>query len=813
MKPALETLLARLSLEEKVMLLTGRDFWSTHALPRIGLRPIVFSDGPSGIRGQTWDERDPSVSLPSPTALAATWDRRIAFAYGRVLAGEARRKGVHVVLGPTINMQRTPGGGRHFEAFSEDPVLTGELGAAYVAGIQEHGIGATPKHYLCNDFETDRYTVDVRVAERALREVYLLAFEVAVTRAGAWLVMSAYNSVNGVTASENELLETPLNSQWGFDGVVIGDWTGVRSLESARHAQDLAMPGPDGPWGDALVKAVRAGDIAEAVVDRKVLRLLRLAARLGRLDGFAPAPRSTLSTVDPSGFAREAAADGAVLLANRGVLPVDPAGVRRVLVVGHAARHPRIQGGGSATVLPDRVVTPLEGIRAAFPDAQVDYLPGPLVEDGLTVLAPHEMTNPATGGPGVHARFLDADGARIHVEERRSSDLVWFGGDAPIERAATLELTTRYRPDVTGEIRFGVSTVGRVRIEVDGAPVFDRVIEPVGTDLGAALLAAPVESVALPVEAGRAVDLRLTHTPRRAETGLRGALGVRFGLLPAAADDDRLIADAVAAARDADLVVAVVGTKKQLEAEGHDRTTLALPGRQDDLVSALAAANPRTVAVVNCGAPVLLPWAGEAGAVLQMWFGGQEMGAALGDLVTGAAEPGGRLPTTWPARQRDVPIFLVEPVDGRVAYDEGVHVGYRNWLRHGRTPAFPFGHGLGYTTWEIRGLSAPQRVHPDPAARLTVAVEVTNTGGRAGKQVVQVYAARPDSTVERPRTWLAGFGTVRLDGGQSAVVDVEVPVRTFAHWAGGWRFEPGDFELAAGFSSADRAHRTSVRVG
>ena len=271
---AIAEAIAALTLEEKVQLLTGRDFWSTWPNEKIGLRRMVVSDGPSGVRGEVWDERDPSLNLPSATALASSWDLGIAWRYGAAAAVEARRKGVDVVLGPTVNLHRSPLGGRHFEAFSEDPVLTADIAAAYVRGVQGGGVGATPKHYVANDSETDRFTVDVRVGERALRELYLLAFEKAVTQARAWLVMSSYNSVNGTTATENDLLETPLNDEWGFDGVVVSDWTAVRSLDSAAASQDLVMPGPDGPWGDALGpwRYVPAS-VPESAVDRKVARI------------------------------------------------------------------------------------------------------------------------------------------------------------------------------------------------------------------------------------------------------------------------------------------------------------------------------------------------------------------------------------------------------------------------------------------------------------------------------------------------------------------------------------------------------------
>ncbi|HEX7805190.1 MAG TPA: glycoside hydrolase family 3 N-terminal domain-containing protein, partial [Cellulomonas sp.] len=258
--PRIDELVARLTLAQKVRLLTGADFWSLHAEPAVGLRTVVLSDGPSGVRGAVWDERDPSLNLPSATALAATWDPEIAYRYGVAAAHEAHRKGVGVVLGPTINLHRSPLGGRHFEAYSEDPLLTAEIAEAFVRGLQDHGVAACPKHYVANDFETDRFTASVEVSEQALHELYLVPFERAVVDAGAWSVMSAYNAVGGTTMTEHPLLTEPLKGTWGFDGVVISDWTAVRSLASAAAGQDVVMPGPDGPWGDALVAAVEAGE-------------------------------------------------------------------------------------------------------------------------------------------------------------------------------------------------------------------------------------------------------------------------------------------------------------------------------------------------------------------------------------------------------------------------------------------------------------------------------------------------------------------------------------------------------------------------
>ena len=426
--------LAALSLEEKVRLLTGRDFWTTWPLGVDRAAPHdLVSDGPSGVRGEVWDERDPSLNLPSATALASSWDPDIARRYGAAAAVEARRKGVDVVLGPTINLHRSPLGGRHFEAFSEDPVLTADLAAAYVVGAQENGVGATPKHYIANDSETNRFTIDVRVSDRALRELYLLAFEKAVTEARAWLVMSSYNAVNGVTATENDLLETPLSTEWGFDGVVISDWTAVRSLDATKAAQDLVMPGPDGPWGDALIAAVRVGAIAEAVVDRKVARILTLARRVGALDGFPAAAPTWVE--DGAAFARYAAVEGTVLLENRGELPWDcRATLRRVALIGDNAANARTQGGGSATVLPAYTVSPLAGLRAALDGVDVTYARGAVVQDGVIELPLAQMINPATGGPGLRVRFLDEDGAELFAEDRWPAR--WCGSAATPRSAA-----------------------------------------------------------------------------------------------------------------------------------------------------------------------------------------------------------------------------------------------------------------------------------------------------------------------------------------------------------------------------------------
>ncbi|MEN2742466.1 glycoside hydrolase family 3 C-terminal domain-containing protein [Microbacterium sp. X-17] len=803
----LVALLERLTVAEKAALVSGGDFWTTTPIERIGLRAIVLSDGPAGVRGEEWDERKPSVNLPSGTALAASWDPEIAYRYGAVAAHEATAKGVHVVLGPTINLHRSPRGGRHFEAFSEDPLLTGRLAAAYVHGLQDNGVAASPKHYVANDSETDRLTVDVRVDERALHEVYLSPFEAAVD-AGAWTVMSAYNSVNGTTMTENDLLTDPLRTEWDFDGVVVSDWTAVRDLRAARADQDLAMPGPAAVWGDALAAAVDAGEIDEALLDEKVLRILRLAERVGALDGTAIVRGAA---EDGIAFTREAAVEGAVLVRNAGELPWDAAGIGRIAVIGHNASAVRTQGGGSATVVPERVVSPLEAIAAALPGAEVHHELGAIVQHGVAALSPDALTNPRTGGRGVAITFRDASGAVIGEEDRFSTRLVWFGGDAPITRAATLELRTLYTPTTTESVDLGFATSKRGRVTVDGVVVLDGIADNSDTSLGAAFLAPRSLTTPLELVAGAAREIVAAFDLGSTRDALTGALSVTLGTEPRDIDADALIARAAEAAARADVAVVVVGTNAEVESEGFDRTELSLPGRQDDLVRAVARANPRTVVVVNAGAPVLLPWRDEVAAVLLSWFGGQEAGAAIADVLLGVVEPGGRLPTTWPASLEDVPVLDVTPVDGVLAYRESIGIGHRAWAEAAAEPAFAFGSGRGYTTWR---LGEPRLEGDIAGGDAAIRLTVQNTGDRPGKEVVQVYASWPSSAIERPGRALVGWAVVRAAAGAASEVTVPIPTRPFAHRAdGGWELEPGPVILHVGTSVQDIAAELPAEIG
>ena len=792
-------LTAKLTLEQKVALISGRDFWNTISIDDIGLRNMLLSDGPAGVRGEHWDERDNSLNLPSGSALGSTWSRALAKEYGEVLAVEAKRKGVDVVLGPTINLHRSPLGGRHFECLSEDAVLTGALAGAYVTGIQGLGIGACPKHYVANDFETNRFGANVNVDERTLRELYLRPFEDAV-EAGAWTIMSSYNGVNGKTVTENELLNTPLRTEWNWDGVVISDWTAVRSLESAKYEQDLEMPGPSPFWGDKLVAAVNAGDIAEATIDRKVVRMLTLAQRVSAVgaDGKTPAAVVRHNDIAQSGkdFARKVAAEGSVLLTNDGILPIDLKAAGKVALVGHNATAARTQGGGSATVHPQSVSTPFDALSSLLGN-NLSYSIGSVVQQGIAEFPRNEITNPLTGEAGVLVEWLGENGEVLYTENRLATNLIWIGTEAPVQSAAALRFRTHLNVKESGPRLLGYASVQPVKMTVNGEVFIDAHMKSDSEDPFMALMEPPHTSKAIAAVAGTPIDI-IVDVDLHGRVGLAlSAMSFLFGFEQDRSNEDAMIAAAVENAKNSDLAIVVVGTNAQVESEGFDRKDLKLPGRQDELVEAVVAANSNTIVIVNSGSPVLLPWRNKVRAALLTYFAGQEMGNALVDVLTGAAEPGGRLPTTWAVAEADVPVINCQHDENlQMYYSEGIHIGYRAWLKAGKVPAYAFGHGLGYTTFEVSDLKVPANV--TGGQDFEVSATVKNTGARKGKHVFQVYAERKNSAVDRPALWLIGFQEVYVDAEGTATVTATVKGRELAHWNNGWEFEAGEFTIHAG---------------
>ncbi|SHL43967.1 glycoside hydrolase family 3 C-terminal domain-containing protein [Actinacidiphila paucisporea] len=839
----LDALVARLDLPARIRLLSGGSTFRTRPEPAVGLRAMGVSDGPAGVRGEKWDERDTALVLPSATALAAAWDDDLVTGLGVLLAAEARRKQIHILLAPTLNLHRTPAAGRHFECYAEDPLLVGRTAAAYIRGVQAGGVAATAKHYVANDSETDRLTLDARVDERTLHEVYLAPFEAAV-RAGVWVVMSAYNRVNGITMSESPLLAEPLKGSWGFDGVVVSDWGAVRSTEGAALApQDLAMPGPHPLWGEPLLAAVREGRVPQEAIDDKVRRILRLAARVGALDGVLP-PRSAPAPTPEAArrLLRRAVAAGCVLLRNEGgLLPLTPAPaptgastnpapggttgglpgadmggaapgaggavagggpgganppVRRLAVIGPNAAAARVQGGGSAGVFPEAVVSPLEGIGEALSGTgtEVVYAEGVSLATRPTPLHPGNSRDPRTGEPGVLVRYLAADGTEVCAEHRLSGRIL-EPGDAPelARTAATVEVSALVTPATPGEWRFAVVGLGAVTLHADGEPLIDTHVAAESDDPTYVHVAPSFRTATRKVVPGEPLHLVATR-----QLAPDQGLAVALAADPPRPDEDQALAEAVACARGADAAVVVVGTTDEIESEGFDRPSLALPGRQDELVAAVAAVNPRTVVIVNSGGPVELPWRESAPAVLLCWFPGQEAGHGLADVLFGRAEPGGRLPTTWAAGAAGAPLPATAPDAGVLHYAEGPYLGHRAWRRAGAAPAYWFGHGLGYTTWAYESLRA------DDDGTLAL-VTVRNTGARAGREVVQVYLTTGPDDHDDGSPRLAGYAAVQAAPGATAVAEVRIDPRAFQRWSprhAAWIPRPAPYTLHAGPSCA-----------
>ncbi|GGP89860.1 beta-glucosidase [Streptomyces melanogenes] len=799
-----ETALGKLDLDAKAALLLGQDMWSLPALPQIGLKSLVMSDGPIGVRGVRWTADDPSVALPSPTALAAAWDPELAERAGVLIAQEARRKGVHVVLAPTVNLQRSPLGGRHFEAYSEDPFLTGEIGAAYVRGVQSGGVGTTVKHFVANDAETDRFTVNNLVASRPLRELYLAPFEAIVENAHPWGIMCAYNQVNGTTMSEHRYLQNEvLRGEWGFDGYIVSDWMAARDTVGAiTGGLDVAMPGPRGVYGPALAAAVRDGRVEESVVDDAVRRVLRLAARVGILEGAEPAVAEPPAEIDGLALAREIARRSFVLVRNEdAVLPIDPERIRGIALIGLAGRDARILGGGSAQVFSERIVAPLDGLAEALPGAELTYSVGtdPSGEMGV-----------AGKGFTLRAVCRDDHGKVIGEDSLPGGQVQWMGGDLPegvtYENLYSVEARGTFTPRESGAHSFGTKGIGGFELVVDGTSLFagEQGIE--STDPFEAFFAPPVERGQVELVAGQPVEVSLTYTVHKFPEAQIQNVGFALAHGEPQRDPDELIAEAVEAARAAEVAVVVVATTEKIESEGFDRSDLKLPGRQDELVRKVAAVNPRTVVVVNAGSPVEMPWREDVAAVLLSWFPGQEGGSALAEVLLGVEEPGGRLPTTWPVVFEDAPVTEVTPTDGALDYREGLFIGYRAWDKAGTAPAYSFGHGLGYTDWTYESVTVERR---------TARVRLRNSGARAGREVVQVYLAPVADTVERPKRWLAGYAGVSAVPGESVEVSVPLQARAFEIWdeaAGAWTTVPGEYAVHAGRSLGDLRVVGSVTV-
>lgn len=691
----IDHIISSMTLEEKVDMLHGKNMFSSAGIPRLGIADMEYADGPFGIREEmeprSWNSAnlttDSATFFPTGSALAATWSTDCAYAYGQGMSREARLRGKDMILGPAINIQRIPTGGRTYEYLSEDPLLSGMLAVAYTRGAQDAGTAVCLKHYALNNQEDYRGFVDVRISDRAMHEIYLRPFEMAVREADAWGLMAAYNKVNGRWCSENfPLLTTILRQQWGFPGMVISDWGGVHStVDAVTAGMNVEMPGSR-YMGKALLDSVKAGKVSEAVIDQRVREILRVRLTVKPVSQ-AVANTQPVGNAEEMRTALEVARRSIVLLKNEHLLPIDPKRTRRIAIIGENAVTKMALGGVGAGVKTRREITPLEGLQAILGDkVELTYVPG-------------------------------------------------------------------YRS-------------------------YDR----------------------------SARDKRLS---------------------PQQPADPQLMAEAVKAARKADLVIFFAGNNREVETEGSDRKSITLPSGQDELAQAIANVNKKLVTIIVSGGPVdVNKVSGVSGALVASWFNGSMGGQALAEVLTGLVSPSGKLPMSWPKTLDDVPAYatgtypqtvthntqgdiFVDITQNRsnerkqelvARYAEDDLVGYRWYDCKGVEPAYPFGFGLSYATFEYSDL----KVTPT-ADGLDVSFVLTNTSSRAAEEVAQVYVSRPESRIKRPLKELKGFRRVALQGGERQTVTIPIRRADLCHWdetAQTWMLEPGAITILVGGLSA-----------
>jgi beta-glucosidase len=791
----------QMTTEEKVSILSGEDFWSVPAIPRLGIGKLRVSDGPNGARGGgSLIGGVKSASFPVGIALGATWNVELVKQIGAALADEVKSKGAHMLLAPTVNIHRSVTNGRNFECYSEDPVLSGELAVAYIVGLQGQGIGATIKHLVGNESEIERTTISSEIDERSLREIYLIPFEWAVKKADTWGVMSSYNRLNGTFTSEhNWLLTDVLRGDWGYDGIVMSDWFGSHSTaETVNAGLDLEMPGPPRDRGQKLVDAVKSGAVSEATLRERVINMLRLMQRVGSLDDHSEWQEKADDRPEHRALIRRAGAEAAVLLKNNGALPLKGDG--SIAVIGPNAKIAQIMGGGSAQLNAHYRISPWQGLVSALGEDRLRYAPG----------CTNHRFEPVLKGDFKVEYFANETlaGEPAHVADQDEAQAFWIGHIAdgkvdPLHFSA--RLSGSFTPETSGTHRVGIYSAGFAKVYVDGKLIADAWTN---WSKGRTFFEEGCDEVVgtIELEAGRAHEVVIEFATKAFATlGLAAfAAGIGKPL------GDEAIAEAVRIARNADTAVVFIGRNGEWDTEGSDLPSIDLPGRQNELVAAIANANPNTIVVMQTGGPVEMPWIGSVAALIQAWYPGQEAGNAIADVLVGAAEPSGRLPQTFPVRWADNPAHsqdreVYPGVEGKVRYEEGIFVGYRHYDRLGMTPLFPFGFGLGYASFAVSGLTVDDTEF-EAEGNVMVGVTVTNTSDRDGAAVVQLYVSDDVASDPRPAKELKAFRKVQLKAGESRQLTMTLDARAFAFYrvqAKHWLVEDGSFTLRVGLSSVE----------
>jgi len=798
-----DDLFGRLTQDEKLSLLGGTGF-TTQPIPRLGVPPLAMADAGQGVRGGQDSTMGPATAFPAGVLMASTWDTNLLWQIGQAIGDEGRNKGtgVQVVLGPAVNIQRSPLGGRNAEYFSEDPYLAGQMAVHFIQGLQSTGISACVKHFACNNEEVDRGYVNVTVGERALREIYLPAFEAAVKEGKVWCVMDAYNQVNGFHCSANRFLLTDvLKHDWGFDGLVMSDWGAVHETAAVQAGNDLEMPTGENMNVPKLKAALADGTVTQAAVDDAVRRILRTIIRVGLLDGPMHPDASQVNSPAHQQLALEVAEKGIILLKNEGnILPLDRGRIHSIAVIGEAARHLQVGALGSPAVQPFQTVELLDGIQQLAGDGvMVRYAAAGMEAAPLPVSA---VTVPDDGTVhGFRAEYYknpDLAGPPALVRVDQSIDLE--APNAPAPGFPTTDFSVRWTAKLvvpaSGNYLLTFTGDDGYRVFLDGKTLIDNWVQESST----------TKDTEVSLEAGKSYELRIEYFQAGgdfvARLGWRTPAGTPY-------------ADAIAAAKKSDVAVVCVSTDGT-DGEGNDRPSMDLPHDQAALIRAIAAVNKKTIVVMNNGTPIIMTnWLNQTPGVIEAWYPGEEGGAAIAAILFGEVNPSGHLPTTVGANRDDYPDAGNFPGrNGQVNYAEGIYVGYRHFDKAGIQPLFPFGYGLSYTTFRFKHLKLSDA---DMAAdgSVNARAEITNTGKRAGEEVVQLYIHDLDPKIDKPIRELKGFSKVALLPGQTKTVQFTIRPRDLAYFdvpGHQWKADAGEYEIEVGASSRDIRLTSRVRL-
>ncbi|MEX0885503.1 MAG: glycoside hydrolase family 3 C-terminal domain-containing protein [Phycisphaeraceae bacterium] len=797
-------LLDRMTLEEKAAMLTGRDFWHLEPIERLGVPALRCSDGGHGVT-VTGDVIGPATCFPTGITQAATWNPQLIERAAAAMAREARARKNAVFLAPMINIHRTPVNGRNYETYSEDPYLVGRMATAFCQGVQSQRVAACIKALAANNQQKAQHKTSAELDERTLREIYLPGFEMAVKEAKPWSMMTSYNLLNGTYTSEHEhLLRDIAKNEWGFEGFIVSDWRATTSMQSFHAGLDLEMPGPGKIMTRAAVVAgINAGELSETELDDKVLRILRAIVRSGLIDVPQPELPSELDSPRHRALAREVAEEAVVLLKNDNrVLPLDASRIKRLAVIGPNARVARIGGGGSASVTPFYTVSPYEGLKNHLPDhVELVYEEGCSLLGGLEgITSEHLLTS--DDKPGLDAAYFPKHDLNATPGLTRTDGEVDFswGWNAPGENMPKNDWAARWtgylNVPTAGDYKLGGSFQdGACRLYIAGALVLDA-WEVDDEKNFEARYRAQSRSIEQHFEEAGRVPIRLEYRKIGNKAAMRLEWQTPFG--------GDTIAKAVAAASSADAAVLFVGISNTFEGGTHDREQFELPQAQTDLINAVAKANANAAVVLFNGTPIgMEPWLASVPALIEAWYPGQEGGNALARILLGEVNPSGRLPDTLPRRLEDNPTHderRYPGVDGKALYEEGVFVGYRHYDKHDIQPSFPFGFGLSYTRFAYDNLRLASKTMR-PRETVDVQVDVTNTGDRAGSDVVQLYVGDVEASVPRPVRELKGFEKITLDPGETKTVTLRLTERDLAFYdvdKPGWRVEPGEFTVQVG---------------